>query len=170
MRTYESARAALADEGGLQAHGGSDSFDTEPQVFMLGYEGRSLSEVLEIVRTRGIELVLDVRENAQSRKVGFDSISLEGALSGIGVRYAHLPELGCEQTSRHALWRGGAASAFLERYRRRLSERPQALEDLVDRVGRSRTLLLCLERDASRCHRAVLDERLRQEGFAVESI
>lgn len=162
----------------MSASGGNprenDATGAEPdagrQVFTLGYEGRSLPEVLDIVRTRRIEDVLDVRENASSRKVGFDSTALEEEFARIGVKYAHLSQLGCERESRHALWRGGATAAFLANYRGRLAERPRDLENLVDRVRSARALLLCLERDPSRCHRAVLGERLREEGFRVEHL
>lgn len=140
------------------------------RAFTLGYEGRSFLEVLEVVRAREIEQVLDVRENASSRKKGFDSATLKEALAKIGVRYSHLSELGCDREARHALWRGGDREAFLEAYRRRLGERPGAFADLVGRVRSSRTLLLCLERDASCCHRAMLAERLREEGFVVEDL
>lgn len=143
---------------------------TGVRVFTLGYQGRSLPEVLDIVRTEGIEEVLDVRENASSRKQGFDATSLKGELSKIGVRYAHLPELGCEHASRHALWRGGPREPFLVAYRQRLEDHPRAFADLVARIMGSRSLLLCMERDASRCHRAVLGERLRKGGFTVEDL
>lgn len=137
------------------------------RAFTLGYEGRALSELLQIIRTHEIEQVLDVRETASSRKAGFASAGLEEALATIGVAYVHLPELGCEKEARHALWRGGSADRFLESYRRRLEERPRAVADLAHRVRSARTLLLCLERDPSRCHRAVLGEKLRREGFTV---
>jgi uncharacterized protein (DUF488 family) len=138
-----------------------------PRLFTLGYEGRDLGEVLEIVRRHAIEEVLDVRENASSKKVGFAEADLREALAGIGVAYAHLSELGCARESRHALWRSGEAGLFREEYRRRLEGRPEAFDDLVRRARSARTLVLCLERDPARCHRAVLMERLRAEG--VES-
>lgn len=144
--------------------------DTEVRVCTLGYEGRSLPEVLEIIRAQKIEEVLDVREHASSRKVGFDSMTLEKEFARIGVHYAHLSQLGCERASRHALWRGGATGTFLDTYRSRLAERPRDFEDLVERVRSTRALLLCLERDAVRCHRAVLAERLREEGFSVQDL
>ena len=140
------------------------------QVFTLGYEGRTLSEVLQIVRAQGIEQLLDVRETASSRKAGFSSADLQEALARTGVTYVHLPNLGCERESRHALWRGGDTDPFLEGYRQRLAQRPQDFHDLLRRVRSARTLLLCLERDPSRCHRAVLGERLRAEGLTVRDL
>jgi uncharacterized protein (DUF488 family) len=139
--------------------------DGAPRLLTLGYEGRDLAEVLEILRRHAIEQVLDVRENASSKKAGFAEDDLKEALAGIGIAYAHLSELGCARESRHALWRGGEERLFREEYRRRLAERPAAFDDLVRRVRSARTLVLCLERDPARCHRAVLTERLRAEGI-----
>jgi uncharacterized protein (DUF488 family) len=140
------------------------------RVFTLGYQGRDLAEVLRAVQLHGIEQVLDVRENASSKKPGFAAADLKEALATIGVAYAHLPELGCRSESRHALWRGGPRPSFLEDYRRLLAERPQAFADLVRRIRLARSLVLCLERDPSQCHRGVLGERLRAEGILAEDL
>ena len=143
---------------------------TGPHVFTLGYQGRDLHEVLEVVRHHAIAQVLDVRENAASRKPGFAEADLAAALAGIGVSYVHLADLGCAPASRHALWRGEEGATFFEEYRRRLSKRPQAFADLLRQVRAAPCLLLCLERDPSRCHRAVLAERLREVGVLVDHL
>lgn len=136
-------------------------------VFTLGYQGRALEELLEIVRSHRVEQVIDVRENAWSRKPGFSAPELEAALAPNGATYSHLPELGCTRAARHALWGTSTTERFFEEYRERLATRTQAVADLLARVRESQSLLLCLERDPSRCHRAVLAERLRAEGFSV---
>lgn len=139
-------------------------------LFTLGYQGRSLREVLGILSDHAIEQVVDVRENASSRKPGFAEADLARALATAGVAYVHLPELGCAPASRHALWSGRPESSFFEEYRRRLAERPNAFPDLVNRIDAKRTVLLCLEHEPLRCHRAVLSERLRGEGFLVQDL
>lgn len=149
---------------------GTEGPRAQLQVFTLGYEGRELADVLGAVRAHGIEEVLDVRENAFSRKKGFDAASLKERLSGMGVRYVHSAELGCERASRHHLWKGGSSDAFFDAYRRRLAEHPRAVEELVRWARASRCLLLCLEREAGRCHRRVLGEVLREHGFLVRDL
>lgn len=144
--------------------------DRSSHAFTLGYQGRSLEEVLEVVVHQRIELVVDVRENARSRRPGFSGDELRRALETVGVAYAHLPELGCEAASRHALWSGGPTGTFLERYRVRLAARPLAFADLVGRVRDRRSLILCLERDPYRCHRSLLGERLESEGIPTRHL
>jgi uncharacterized protein (DUF488 family) len=138
--------------------------------YALGYQRRDLKEFLQTVQLYNIEQVLDIRENASSRKPGFAAVELKEALATIGVAYVHLPDLGCRNESRHALWRGEATESFFEDYRRRLAERPNALADLVRRVRSARSLLLCMERDPTRCHRAVLVEKLRTKGIFTRDL
>lgn len=140
------------------------------EVLSVGYQGRSQSDILHIIQEYGLEQVLDVRENARSIKPGFSSAELQRAFHRIGVKYVHLPQLGCTQESRHALWSGTRPEAFLNKYRHLLSQRPEAVIDLLDRVRSGKTLLLCLERDPTRCHRAVLEEQLRTKGIPVRSL
>lgn len=140
------------------------------RVYTLGYQGRDLAEVLETVRGHNVLQVIDVRENARSRKPGFETGELRRALAGIGVAYTHMPELGCAAEARHALWGGESTGPFFEAYRRRLAERPQAVAALLQQVRSMPTLLLCLERDPSRCHRAVLVERLRADGLVPQDL
>ena len=142
----------------------------ELRVFTLGYQGRSLHGVLEVVQQYGIAQVLDVRENARSRKPGFSGPELEAAFAPVGIAYVHLPVLGCERESRHALWKGAPTADFMDRYRRKVTENLDTLTELARRVRNARSVLLCLERDPSRCHRAVLGERLRAEGFLVQHL
>lgn len=136
-------------------------------VFTLGYQGRSLPEVFGIVEGTGIRQVLDVRQNTSSKKPGFSGPELARAFSAVGVAYVHLADLGCTSAARHTLWRTKEAEPFFDEYRLYLMTQPKAVADLVDRVRRARSLLLCLERDPSRCHRAVLAERLRAEGIST---
>lgn len=138
------------------------------KVFAFGYQGRDLDQLLRVVQDSRVELVVDIREHATSRKPGFAAQELKESLSAIGVAYVHLPQLGCPSESRHALWRQGDAETFFESYRRRLAEHPGAFPDLLRRLRSGRSLLLCLEKDPLRCHRAVLVERLRAEGVATE--
>jgi len=140
------------------------------RVLTLGYQGRSLSEVLEIVERSRVNRVIDVRQNPWSRKGGFSSGELGEALAAVGIHYTPLPGLGCTRASRHALWHGGPTEGFLTEYRQKLAEHPEALAELIHWAEASKSLLLCLERDPARCHRAVLGERLRAAGFLVQDL
>jgi uncharacterized protein (DUF488 family) len=160
----------LRDETAVRAIIAGARPEDECRVFTLGYQGRNLRQVLEIIQRHRVEQVLDVRDNASSKKPGFAAAELKEAFAQIRVSYFHLPALGCSSGSRHALWRGESRESFLDDYRRRLAERPQAFADLVHRIRSANTLLLCLERDPVRCHRAVLVERLHEEGISSQDL
>jgi len=140
------------------------------RVLTLGYQGLSWSEVLEIVQRNRVDRVIDVRQNARSRKRGFSSWELGESLRAVGIDYTPLPALGCDRESRHALWHGAPTEGFLGEYRQKLAEHPEALAELIHWAGASKSLLLCLEHDPARCHRAVLGERLRAAGFFVQDL
>ncbi len=139
-------------------------------VFSLGYEGRDVEEVLHTIQRHGIRRVIDVRENPRSRKVGFSAEALGTTLDRIGVEYVRLPELGCSGAARRSRWGGGSREAFLEEYRRRLPGRPDSMTRLVGQLGPGPSLLLCLERDPSNCHRSVLEEGLLEWGIRVTDL
>lgn len=42
-----------------------------PALFSVGYEGRDLSDFVELLQENGVTVLLDVRLNAISRKPGF---------------------------------------------------------------------------------------------------
>ncbi len=140
------------------------------RVWLVGYERRSLADLLALLRAEGVRRVLDVRGRPESRKPGFSSRELEGHLRSGGIEYDGFPELGCDPAARWALHHGGSREAFESAYRQRLETSPGAWERLRDRVASAPTALLCTERRAEDCHRRVLGERLAQEGWTVVAL
>lgn len=137
-------------------------------VLLLGYEGRSLEALLALLRERRVELVVDVRERAASRKPGFAGPELQAALAGAGIAYEHRPELGCTRELREFLRGGGDRGEYAARYAALLAARPGAVEGLVGLVRGRRAALLCTERRLEACHRQVLAGELARAGLAVE--
>jgi hypothetical protein len=56
----------------------------------IGYEAKTQAEFLDELDAAGIELVLDVRAIAASRRPGFSKTALAGALRERGIDYLHL--------------------------------------------------------------------------------
>ena len=55
----------------------------------IGYEGLPLHSLVEQLQADGVEVVVDVRLNAISRKVGYSKRALAAALEAAGIRYVH---------------------------------------------------------------------------------
>jgi uncharacterized protein (DUF488 family) len=129
-----------------------------------GYEGRTVAELVDLLRGAGVERVVDVRELPLSRRRGFSKTPLSAALAEAGIAYEHGRGLGNPREIRER-FRLGDPDAGLGAYRAHLyGTAYPALVDLAASLGSSATCLLCLEADHERCHRVVI------AGAAVERL
>jgi uncharacterized protein (DUF488 family) len=113
-----------------------------PPIFTIGYEKRSIDDLIWLLQARHVERVVDVRLTPASRRPDFAKKRLGGALESAGIAYEHRPALGNPLAIRDIYFSGDAASG--------------ALDDLAESIGSQTVALLCLERDAHRCHRSVV--------------
>jgi uncharacterized protein (DUF488 family) len=105
-----------------------------------------------------VELLVDVRAVASSRRPGFSKTKLAANLAEAGIDYLHLRGLGTPADGRAAARAGRYAE--LERIYAEQLETPEAraqLEDLVEIVrGGRRACLLCFEAKPEHCHRSMV--------------
>src|SRR5262249_882040 len=82
-------------------------------LFTIGYEQAKPAAVLNELRRTKIELVVDTRAIAASRRPGFSKHQLAASLDEVGIAYIHLQKLGTPAEGRaaagsgdtNALWR-----------------------------------------------------------------
>ena len=137
-------------------------------VFTIGYEGTSISAFISTLVASGVEVLIDVRAVALSRKPGFSKSALATHLERAGIEYLHLVELGDPPQGRSAA-REGDYTAFRRIYSRHLSKRKSldALER-VNVIARQRAIcLMCFERNPATCHRSLIAGRLAGRGVTV---
>lgn len=91
-------------------------------VIGVGYEGRSVEDLVSLVTEAGVTVLVDVRLNAISRKPGLSKSRLAARLGEVGIRYEHVPALGNPKENREAFRRGEAAAR--SRYREISWRRP----------------------------------------------
>ena len=130
-------------------------------IFTIGYEQATQAAVVAALREAGVEVLADVRYLPLSRRAGFSKSSLRAAVEEAGIGYLHLKQLGTPADGRTAARRGDHAE--LSRIYAGQLELPQALAqmaELRDLAERQRVALLCYERNAAECHRALLFEAL----------
>lgn len=116
------------------------------QAVGIGYSGRTMDELERIVQALDAVLV-DIRFAPYSRNPAFRKASLQAAL---GSRYVHLGAFGNRN------YQGGPVD--IVDY-----EAGRAALEALERPA----LLMCMCRDPAACHRFVIMERLRAEGFSV---
>lgn len=128
----------------------------------IGYEGLSLEAYLNELLHAGVTRLFDVRRNPLSRKYGSSKGTLGKACEGVGIHYAHVPELGIASESRRGLEAQADYDALFEIYE---NERLPLCADTVAEIARfvaqgERVALTCYERLPEQCHRHCVAEAL----------
>ncbi|HEX8534743.1 MAG TPA: DUF488 domain-containing protein [Allosphingosinicella sp.] len=142
---------------------------TARRLSTIGYERKTVDEFLAELADGQVELVIDVRAVAASRRPGFSKTAMAAALKERGIGYLHLRALGTPKAGREAARKGRIAEmhAIFETQ----LETPEAELAMVqaDEAARERhAALLCFEAEAGCCHRAVVAERLAaRSGYSV---
>ncbi|MFN3387692.1 MAG: DUF488 family protein [Allosphingosinicella sp.] len=141
-------------------------------LFTIGYEGKTQAEFLDELEAAGVELLIDVRAVAASRRPGFSKTALSNGLAERGIRYLHLRPLGTPADGRAAA-RAGRVAEMRAIYAGQLDtpEAALAMEQALAAAAESRAALLCYEREAAGCHRSMLAERmLAREDFEIRDL
>lgn len=127
----------------------------------IGYERATLDEVIRRLREAGVEVLIDVRAVASSRRAGFSKRLLAASLEEHGIGYEHLRGLGTPKPGREAARKGriGEMRAIYEEH----LKTPEAEADLARATVMATerpSALLCFEADAAGCHRRIVAERV----------
>jgi uncharacterized protein (DUF488 family) len=131
----------------------------------VGYEGRDVDGLLAVLRSRGVDVLVDVRLNPLSRKRGLSKKALSERLTCEGIEYRHEPALGNPRDNRegYADLHGAHAEQARNAFRARLeTDGAREALDRIRAVGETRQVaLLCFEADEAHCHREQILDRLR---------
>jgi uncharacterized protein (DUF488 family) len=132
-------------------------------VWTIGYERATLANVIEALRDARVELLIDVRAIAASRRAGFSKTVLAANLREASVDYLHLRDLGTPKAGRDAA-RRGLCEEMRAIFRDHLDEpgAVAAFERLARETSTRGAYLLCFEADPTCCHREVLADRLAE--------
>jgi uncharacterized protein (DUF488 family) len=133
-------------------------------VATVGYENATPAGLTDALSAARVDLLVDVRALAGSRKPGFAKSRLSATLADAGIEYLHLPSLGTPRDGRIAA-RAGRTGDFrrIMRSQLRSTSGREGLATLAEKVGSGRRVcLLCLEADPEQCHRSIVAEALGQ--------
>ena len=130
----------------------------------IGYENATVPSFLDALREAKVELLVDVRAVASSRRPGFAKSKLAENVGSIGIEYLHLRGLGTPAEGRAAA-RAGRHEEMHRIFHEHMEtleaqEQLHALAEIV-RSGR-RACLLCLEADPAHCHRTLVAQALQE--------
>ena len=127
----------------------------------IGYQSATLDAVIQRLKTAGVEVLIDVRAIAASRRPGFSKGVLSASLTEAGIEYLHLRQLGTPKAGRDAA-RSGRTAEMRAIFADHLSEPGAQLElaQATGIAGARKVALLCFEADHGACHRAILADRI----------
>lgn len=138
-------------------------------IFTIGYEERSLDELIKILKEKEIKIVVDIREQAEYVNPEFSGEILKRILPQHGMNYIHLPELGVPKVIREPYVEGKIPhECFKAYYTYYLDRNISNLLEVIERFRRvGRIALLCFEKfsrpqgsQKHYCHRDFVAERL----------
>jgi uncharacterized protein (DUF488 family) len=138
----------------------------------IGYEAEVQAAVIARLKQAGVEVVIDVRAVAASRRAGFSKTLLAASLAEAGIEYVHLRQLGTPKPGREAARKGRIAEmhAIFEDH---MAE-PAAQVELAratDIARDRKAALLCYEADAAGCHRTIVAARICEAiGCEIENL
>jgi uncharacterized protein (DUF488 family) len=129
----------------------------------VGYEGASVGDFLDALRRAKIDLLVDVRAVAMSRRPGFAKTALAANLREAGIDYLHLRRLGTPADGRAAARSGDHATMrriFLAHLATEgAQEELASLAELLQ--SNKRVCILCFEADPAHCHRRLVATALQ---------
>jgi uncharacterized protein (DUF488 family) len=125
-------------------------------LFTIGYEQAKPVNVLNELKRAKVELVVDTRAVATSRRPGFSKRQLAASLDDTGIAYIHLQKLGTPAEGRAAA-RSSDTDALWRIYDKHIKteEARGALDELTALIkSGKRIALLCYCRNPKNCHRS----------------
>lgn len=130
----------------------------------IGYQSATPDGLRRALEHAGVELLVDIRAVASSRRPGFSKSRLSAGAAEAGIEYLHLRALGTPADGRAAARAGRHAEMrkiFLAHMA--LPESQAALHDLAGIVrSGTRVCLLCFEADPLHCHRNIVAAMLAE--------
>ena len=128
-------------------------------VYDVGYGAlKNVDTLIELLKSKGVEVVVDVRAFPKSKKPGFSGDELKGILEVNGIKYVWLGDR-----------LGGYRSEGYERYMESDAFK-SGMKLLLDVVSKKKACLLCLEKRRRYCHRRFIVNELKKLGFEVRDL
>ncbi|MFI5230501.1 MAG: DUF488 family protein [Gemmatimonadales bacterium] len=136
----------------------------------MGHSTRSIGEFVDLLHAHGITRIVDVRRFAGSRAhPQFNPPALERSLVRAGITYTPMPGLGGRRAPRpdspHSAWRNAAFRGYAD-----YMDTPEfaaAAASLARLARRDRAAIMCAEAVWWRCHRSMIADFFKANGWEV---
>lgn len=142
-------------------------------IWTIGHSTRSLDEFLELLNSFKIEILVDVRHYPGSRKFPqFNKDSMAISLPENGIEYTHLVDLGgrrkVKPDSKNDAWRLDSFKGYADYME--TEQFQESLKILKEIASEKRTAIMCAEAVWWSCHRSLISDILKVQGWHVTHI
>ncbi|HUH28908.1 DUF488 domain-containing protein [Gelidibacter sp.] len=139
-------------------------------IWTIGHSTRTFKEFLELLKNDAIALLIDVRRFPGSRKFPqFNTQTLESALLDNSIEYKHLEALGgrrrASEDSKNTVWNHPSFRGYADYME--TSEFKDAFKELESLASEKRCAIMCSEAVWWRCHRSMISDQLKANGWKV---
>lgn len=150
-----------------------DKTNDDKKIWTIGHSTRQLADFLAMLKSFSIQTLVDVRNYPGSRKYPhFNKEALESSLHENNIRYVHLKSLGGRRKpdpgSKNTAWRHTAFRGYAD-YMETTSFM-KGIGELMRLASKTRTVYMCSEAVWWRCHRALVSDYLKAQGWMVMHI
>lgn len=147
----------------------------QPTVFTIGHSTHPIDEFIALLRTNGVEQLVDVRTVPGSRhNPQFGAQALEQSLTDAGLLYARMEELGglrhtpANVESINGAWRNKSFRSYADY----MQTEPfvQGIDTLIALAQTNPVAIMCAEAVPWRCHRSLIADALVVRDLTVKDI
>jgi uncharacterized protein (DUF488 family) len=142
-------------------------------IWTIGHSTRTGQEFLNLLTSYRVEILVDVRRYPGSRKYPQYNIpALVESLANANINYQHIEALGGRRKpksdSHHTVWRNDAFRGYADYSD--TDEFKEGMQQLTAIAAQHRTAYMCSEAVWWRCHRCIISDVLKAEGWTVMHI
>lgn len=139
-------------------------------IWTVGHSTRSAEEFNHILSVHEIAVLVDVRSFPGSRRYPqFNKEHLRESLAAGGIQYLHAPALGGRRSpnpnSKNMAWKNASFRAYADHLDS--AEFKQGIKELLQVARKDRTAVMCAEALWWRCHRSLIADYLKSQGWEV---
>jgi len=145
----------------------------QKEIWTIGHSTRTLEHFVEMLQSFRIELLVDIRSFPGSRRVPqFNKENLEISMPANNIKYVHLKLLGgrrpVHKDSKNTGWKHPAFRGYADYME--TDDFKKGIQQLENMAVKQRTVYMCSEAVWWSCHRSMVSDYLKVEGWLVHHI